>query len=85
MDLKLSTVLTIMIKATASARTLYDDLSVREHDTAQKNTILKGRQAMLTLLQYFRTNRQMEFVYSIEDLAALTWLGDRETHTFRHK
>ena len=40
---------------------------------------------MFLMLQFFRTNRQMEFVCSIEDLASLTWMGDREMHTFRHK
>ena len=44
MDLKLSAVLTLMVRPTPSARMLYGDLTVREHehDAAQKSTTLKG-------------------------------------------
>ena len=40
---------------------------------------------MVTILDFFKTNRQLEFMYTIEDLAKLEWLGDREMHTFRHR
>ena len=36
-------------------------------------------------MEFLKTNRQREFVYSVEGLLSLQWLGDRETHTFTHR
>ena len=47
--------------------------------------MLKGRQILFMIVTFFKTNRQMELFYSIEDLSTLPWLGDRELHKFRHK
>ena len=85
MDLKLSAVLTTMIKGTPAARVLYDDITVREQEAAKANSMLKGRQILFMVLIFFKTNRQMEFVYGIEDLTAHPWLCDRDLHQFRHK
>ena len=46
--------------------------------------MLKGRQITHMILD-FKTNRQLEFMYTIEDLAKLEWLGDRDLHAFRHR
>ena len=85
MDLKLSTVLTGVIRNATAARTLYDDLMVREASVSMNGSMLKGRQIMFMILEFFKTNRQMQFMYTIEDLAKLEWLGDRDLHTFRHR
>ena len=34
--------------------------------------------------EFFQTNRSMDMVYSVEDLASLAYPGDREMHTFRY-
>ena len=36
------------------------------------------------IVSFFKTNQSMDLVYSVEDLANLEWLGDKEMHTFRH-
>jgi hypothetical protein len=85
MDLKLSTVLTGVIRNATTARTLYDDLMVREASASMNGSMLKGRQTMFMILEFFKTNRQTQFMYTIEDLAKLEWLGDRDLHTLRHR
>ena len=40
---------------------------------------------MCMILKFFKTNRQLEFMCTIEDLAKLEWLGDRHLRTFRHR
>ena len=75
MDLKLSSVLTIMIKGAQAAHILYDDSTVREQEAVCKNAMVKGRQLLFTIVAFFETNRQMEFVYTIKDLTTLPCLG----------
>ena len=47
--------------------------------------MLKGRQILYMIVSFFTTNRQMEFVYGVEDLTAIHWLGGKDLHLFRHK
>ena len=63
MDLKLSTVLTGIIRNSQTARPLYDDLMVRELAASLRGSMLKGRQIMFMILEFFKTNRQMQFMY----------------------
>ena len=59
MDLKLSTVLMVLIKGTVAARILYDDITVREQEAVKANSMLKGRQILFMVVTFFKTNRQM--------------------------
>ena len=40
---------------------------------------------MFIISEFFKTNRQMQFMDTNEDLGKLEWLGDRDLHTFRHR
>ena len=58
---------------------------VREEIAQSRNTVLRGRQALVLLYESFKTNTHMALIYSVTDLAKLQYPGDQHMHEFRSK
>ena len=65
MDFKMSARLTGMLRNTQSARSLYQDLLVKQHAAAAKMQVVKGRQLLFMINAHFSTNKHDDFVFTI--------------------
>ena len=64
---------------------LYQDVQLQQHALAAQGKMIKGRPVLHMINGFFKTNRQDDFIFTLVDLTALPWLGDREVATFRHR
>ena len=45
--------------------------------------VFAGRQILFMVYEHFRTNKDLGLVYTIVNLARVTWLGDEKLEAFR--
>jgi hypothetical protein len=69
----------------AAARSLHADVLVREERAPEAGAMLRGRQILFLMYDYFKTNVHMALIYSVTDLAKLTYPGGKNMHSFRHR
>ena len=82
-DMKLAVSLSACIKDGNSE--LNRELQRLEQDCmSNKKECLRGRQILWMILDYFKTNRDMSVVYTVQDLTNLEYPGDKGMHNFRH-
>ena len=48
----------------------------------QNNRVLRGRQALLIVYQFYAINATLGAAYSIVDLVGVTWMGDGKIEMF---
>ncbi len=73
------------IKAKRSeVRHLYDDVIGKQLEAVKDNRLLKGRQIVFMILDYYKCNANLELMYTVEHLSSLTFDGDPNLHTFKH-
>ena len=83
LDIKLSTALTVTVRNAPAASALADDIHLKEEAVFNHGGMLAGRQILLMIYDFFKTNRSLDVIYSVEDLTSLQWMGDKDMHTFR--
>jgi len=83
LDLKLGASLSAAI-CDSEAHTLIDDLERHASDAMKSGSVIKGRQIYWMMNSFFKANPALGLVYDVTDLGALTWLGDKQVHNFRH-
>ena len=83
LDLKLGASLSAIIRD-SEAQTLIDDLERHASEAMKSGSVVKGRQVYWMINSFFKTNPALGLVYDVTDLGALTWLGDKQVHNFRH-
>ena len=82
-DIRLAVSLSACVKDGSSE--LYRELQRRESECmSEKSECLRGRQIMWMILSFFKSNRDMSVVYTVQDLTNLQWQGDKNMHVFRH-
>ena len=82
LDVKLGVQLIPTILAKSEVRILYDDILLKQREAVEKGKVLKGRQIVWLILDYYKCNANLELVYTIEHLTGLQWMGDKQMHTF---
>jgi hypothetical protein len=51
---------------------------------SQNGTLLKGRQKLFLMYQFYRTNESLSHAHNIVDLTSLPWRADEKIETFRN-
>ena len=65
-----------------SKESLTEDVILKTRECAQSNSILKGRQIVWMMLDYFKTNRTLQEQYKYQDIESLKWMGDEKIPQF---
>ena len=64
-----------------SKESLTEDVILKTRECAQSNSILKGRQILWMMHDYFQTNRTLQEQYTYQDIESLKWMGDEKVAT----
>jgi len=80
LDFALSRALQGMIKA--SGESLSEDVTLRAHEYQQRSMILRGRQIIWMMIDYFKTNRSLQEQYTWQVIELLQWQGDDKFQWF---
>ena len=82
LDIRLAVALSSCVKDGCSEldRVLQQKEAVLMDD---KGECLRGRQIFWMILDYFKTNRDVSVVYTIQDLTNLEWMGDKHMQSFK--
>ena len=80
LDLSLSRALRWMIQS--SGESLSEDVALKAREFAQRSNILRGRQIIRLMIDYFKTNRSLQEQYTWQDIKTLQWQGDDELQWF---
>ena len=59
-----------------SKESLTEDVVLKTREYAKSNCILKGRQIICMMRDYFKTNRTLQEQYKYQDIECLKWMGD---------
>ena len=65
-----------------SKESLTEDVILKTRECAQSNSILKGRQIVWMMLDYFKTNRTLQEQYKYPAIESLKWMGDERLPQF---
>ena len=65
-----------------SKESLTEDVILKTRECAQSNSILKGRQILWMMHDYFKTNRTLQEQYKYQDIESLKWMGDERLPQF---
>ncbi len=85
LDIKLGMQLIPTIKSKSNeVRQLYDDVLLKQRNAVENGCLLKGRQVVFLIHDYYRCNANLEMIFTVEHLAALSFDGDKTLHTFMH-
>ena len=66
----------------SSGESLSEDLTLKAREFAQRSQILRGRQLIWMMIDYFKTNRSFQEQYTWQDIEALQWQGDEKLQWF---
>ena len=80
LDIKLHCAMTQVIKD--GCRTLAAKLSTLEDEAMAKGMLLKGRQLVWLVHDWFRLNPEMQQVYGLQAITDLEWYGDNNISAF---
>ena len=69
-----------MIKSSGESLSEYVTLKAREY--TQRSHILRGRQIVWMMIDYFKTNRSLQEQYTWQDIETLQWPGDDRLQWF---
>ncbi|MFM7980559.1 MAG: hypothetical protein ACKPKO_14700, partial [Candidatus Fonsibacter sp.] len=72
-EFALSRALQGMIKASGTA--LSEDVTLRAREYQQRSMILRGRQTIWMMIDYFKTNRSLQEQYTWQYTGLLQWQG----------
>ena len=81
-DLSLSRALQGMVKS--SGESLSEDVALKAREYAHKNEILRGRQIIWMIIDYFNTNRSLQEQYTSQDIDSLHWQDDEKAAVVLH-
>ncbi|MFM7987998.1 MAG: hypothetical protein ACKPKO_52660 [Candidatus Fonsibacter sp.] len=59
-----------------------EDVVLRAREMSQSSSILKCRQIVWMMLDYFKTNSTLQEQYKYQDIESLKWMGDEELEHF---
>ena len=76
LDFSLPRALQGMVKS--SGESLSEDVTLKAREYAHKNKILRGRQIIWMMIDYFKTNRSLQEQYTWQDIDSLHWQGDEK-------
>ena len=65
-----------------SKESLTEDVILKTRECAQSKSILKGRQIVWMMLDYFKANRTLQEQYKYQDIEPLKWMGDEKLPQF---
>ena len=68
----------------SSGESLSEDITLKAREFAQRSNILRGRQIIWMMIDYFKTNRSLQEQYTWQDIEALQWQGDEKHQWFLH-
>ncbi|MFM7989752.1 MAG: hypothetical protein ACKPKO_61610, partial [Candidatus Fonsibacter sp.] len=71
LDFSLSRALQGMIKS--SGEPLSEDVALKAREYQQRSMILRGRQIIWMMIDYFKTNRSLQEQYTWQDIELLQW------------
>ncbi|MFM7980249.1 MAG: hypothetical protein ACKPKO_13120, partial [Candidatus Fonsibacter sp.] len=80
LDFALSRALQGMIKS--SGESLSEDVTLRAREYQQRSMILRGRQIIWMMIDYFKTNRSLQEQYTWQDIERLQWQVDDKLQWF---
>ncbi len=80
LDIKLGAQLIPTIKSKNEVRQLYDDVHLSQREAIGNGTVLKGRQIVFLILDYYKCNANLEYVYTVEILSNLKCGSDEALH-----
>ena len=63
-----------MVKS--SGESLAEDFTLKAREYARKNHILRGRQIICMMTDYFKKKRSLHEQYTWQDIDSLHWQGD---------
>ena len=66
----------------SSGESLSEDITLKAREFAQRSKILRGRQMIWMMIDYFKTNRSLQEQYTWQDIEALQWQGDEKLQWF---
>ncbi len=84
LDIKLGAQLIPTIRSKNEVRQLYDDVLLKQRNAVENGCLLKGRQFVFLIHDYYRCNANLEMAFTVEHLVALSFDGDKTLHTFMH-
>ena len=66
----------------SSGESLSEDVTLKAREFAQRSHILRGRQIICMMIDYFKTNRSLQVQYRWQDIEILQWQGDEKLQWF---
>ena len=66
----------------SSGESLSEDVTPRAREFAQRSKILRGRQIIWVMIDYFNNNRSLQEQYTWQDIEALQYQGDEKLQWF---
>ena len=69
-----------MIKS--SGESLSEDVTLKAREYTQRSKILRARQIILMMIDYFKNNRSWQEQYAWQDIETLQWQGDDRLQRF---
>ena len=80
LDFALSRALQGLIKS--SGESLSEDVTLKAREYTQRSKILRGRQIVWMMIDFFKTNRSLQEQYAWQDIETLQWQGDNRLQWF---
>ena len=76
LDFSISRALQGMVKS--SGESLSEDVTLKAREYAHKKRILRGRQIIWMMIDYFKTNRSLQDQNTWQNIDSLHWQGDEK-------
>ncbi|MFM7983507.1 MAG: hypothetical protein ACKPKO_29695, partial [Candidatus Fonsibacter sp.] len=80
LDFSLSRALQGMIRS--SGEPLSEDVTLKAREFQQHHMLLRGRQIIWMMIDYFKTNRSLQEQFTWQDIETLQWQGDESYNGF---
>ncbi|MFM7987040.1 MAG: hypothetical protein ACKPKO_47785, partial [Candidatus Fonsibacter sp.] len=69
----------------SSGEPLSEDVTLKAREFQQRHMLLRGRQTIWMMIDYFKTNRSLQEQFSGQDIETLQWQGDEKLIWFYNR